>query len=85
MKKVQIEQDLFIQIVKYFFSDELEFDDEYICELYHDIKKGVDKKLDAISRHTYYTKFKTAETEAERQEARIKYLDAVGMHKDFRY
>ena len=49
------------------------------------IKKGIDKKLDAISKRGYYTKYKTAETEAERQEARLKYLDAVGMHEDFRF
>lgn len=85
MKKIQIEQDLFVQMVKYFFSDEIGFDDDDISEFYHDIKKGIDKKLDAISKRGYYTKYKTAETEAERQEARLKYLDAVGMHEDFRF
>ena len=43
MKKIQIEQDLFVQMVKYFFSDELGFDDDDVCEFYHDIKKGIDK------------------------------------------
>lgn len=85
MKKIQIEQELFIQMVKYFFSEELGFDDDDACEFYYDIKKGIDKKLDAISKRGYYTKYKTAETEAERQEARLKYLDAVGMHEDYRW
>ncbi len=85
MKKIQIEQNLFVQMVKYFYSDELGFDDDDVCEFYHDIKKGIDKKLDAISKRSYYTKFKTADTQEEREMARLKYLDAVGMHEDFRY
>ena len=85
MKKIQIEQNLFVQMVKYFYSDELGFDDDDVCELYHDIKKGIDKKLDAVSKRSYYTQYKTAETPEEREKARLKYLDAVGMHEDFRY
>lgn len=85
MKKIKIEQDLFIQMVKYFFSEEFGFDDDEACELYQDIKKDIDKKLEAVSRRGYYTEYKNAETEAERQAARIKYLDSVGMHEDFRW
>ena len=85
MKKIQIEQDLFVQMVKYFFSDELGFDDDDVCEFYHDIKKGIDKKLDAVSKRSYYTQYKTADTQEEREKARLKYLDAVGMHEDFRF
>ena len=78
MKKIQITQDLFVKMIKYFYSDEL-------CELYRDIKKGIDQKLDAISKRSYYTEYKTADTDEEKEQARQKYLDAVGMHKDFRY
>ena len=45
MKKIQIEQDLFVQMVKYFFSDELGFDDYDVSEFYHDIKKGLTRNL----------------------------------------
>ena len=48
-------------------------------------KKGIDKKLDAISKRGYYTQYKTADTQEEREKARLKYLDAVGMHEDFRF
>ena len=72
-------------MVKYFYSDELGFDDDDVCELYRDIKNGIDKKLDAVSRRSYYTQYKTADTTEEREKARLKYLDAVGMHEDFRY
>lgn len=85
MKKIQITQELFVKMLKYFYSEEFELGDDELCELYHEIKSGIDKKLDAISKRGYYTKYKTAETEAERQEARLKYLDAVGMHEDFRF
>lgn len=85
MKKIQIDEKLFIQMVKYFYSDELRLDDEAICELYNNIKNGIDKKLDAISRRSYYTEYKTADTDDAREYARQKYLDAVGMHKDFRW
>ena len=39
MKKIQIEQNLFVQMVKYFYSDELGFDDDDVCELYHKHRK----------------------------------------------
>lgn len=85
MKKIQIEEKLFVQMVKYFYGDELVFDDCELNELYYDIKNGIDRKLDAVSKRDYYTKYKTAETQEERERARQKYLDEVGMHKDFRW
>ena len=85
MKKIQITQDLFVKMIKYFYSDEFELDDDELFELYRDIKKGIDQKLDAISRRSYYTEYKTADTDEAKEQARQKYLDAVGMHKDFRY
>ena len=85
MKKIQITQELFVKILKYFYGEEFELDDDELCELYHEIKKGIDKKLDAISRRSYYTKYKTDDTVEAKEQARQKYLDAVGMHRDFRY
>ena len=85
MKKIQITQDLFVKILKYFYSEEFELDDDELCELYRDIKKDIDQKLDAISKRNYYTEYKTADTDEAKEQARQKYLDAVGMHKDFRY
>jgi hypothetical protein len=45
----------------------------------------LEQKLDAMVKRELYTKYKTAPTEAEKEEARQKYLDKVGMLKDFRY
>lgn len=72
-------------MVKYFYSDELGFDDCELNELYNDIKNGIDKKMDAISRRSYYTEYKTADTDVARERARQKYLDEVGMREDFRW
>ena len=85
MKKIQITQDLFVKMIKYFYSEEFELGDDELFELYRDIKKGIEQKLDAISRRSYYTEYKTAVTDEAKEQARQKYLDAVGMHKDFRY
>ena len=85
MKKIQITQDLFVKMIKYFYSEEFELGDDELFELYRDIKKGIDQKLDAISKRSYYTEYKTADTDETKEQARQKYLDAVGMHRDFRY
>ena len=85
MKKIQITQDLFVKMIKYFYSEEFELGDDELCELYHEIKSGIDKKLDAISRRGYYTEYKTAATAEAKEQARQKDLDAEGMHGDFRY
>ena len=85
MNKIQITQDLFVKILKYFCSDEFELGDKELFELYRDIKKGIEQKLDAISRRSYYTEYKTADSDESKEQARQKYLDAVGMHKDFRW
>ena len=85
MKKIQITRELFVKMLKYFYGEEFELDDDELCELYHEIKKGIDKKLDAISRRSYYTEYKTADNAEVKEQARQKYLDAVGMHRDFRY
>lgn len=85
MKKIQITQDLFVKMIKYFYGDEFELVDNELFELYRDIKKGIEQKLDVISRRSYYTEYKTADTDEAKEQARQKYLDAVGMHEDFRY
>ena len=85
MKKIQITQDLFVKMIKYFYGDEFELGADELSELYRDIKMGIDQKLDAVSKRSYYTQYKTADTDEAKEQARQKYLDAVGMHKDFRY
>ena len=77
MKRVQISEELFVQLVKY-----------HLCDMDSDIdtiKRELQNKFDSIINRSIYTTYKTASTEEEREEARQKYLDNKGYHKDFRW
>ena len=50
-----------------------------------EIKKGLENKIDMMTRHEIYSKSKTAPTEEEREKSRQEYLDRVGIHPDFRW
>ena len=84
MKKVQIPQELLGKLIRYFLCDELELDVD-LEELEREIKFDIRKKLDKISMRGYYTAYKTAPTEQEREEARKKYLDERGVPESFRW
>ena len=77
MKMVQIPESLFMALMKYHMLE--------MEECLPEIKSGLEGKLEAMVKRELYTKSKTAETEAEREEARKKYFDNVGMHRDFRW
>ncbi len=77
MKNIQISYDLFIKLLQYHCFD------RYECE--DDIKQELERKLSALVKRKYYTNYKTADSEEEREKNRQKYLDEVGMHKDFRW
>ena len=79
MKHVKIDFKTFLALVRYFVLD------EQTEELYGEIKQVLEDKVDSLARHELYTQSKTAETEQEREQARQKYLDAAGIHRDFRY
>ena len=76
-KQIQISQKLFITLVKCFVLD-MEVD----CE---EIKKELNKKLDAVALRQLYSTYKTAPTDEEKEEARQKYLDAKGVPTSFRW
>lgn len=77
-KQIQISQRLFAMMISYFFGNEDQ-------ELREQIKKEIDNKIDAMNRRDYYTTYKTAESPQEREEARQRYLDSVGMKQSFRW
>ena len=77
MKKVQISRELFLNLIRYHFAEMYELEEE--------IKSDIRKKLDKISMRSYYTTYKTAPTEQEREEARKKYLDERGVPESFRW
>ena len=49
------------------------------------IEKGLEDKLEAMTKRKLYTRYKTAPTAEEKEKARQEYLKKVGMHKDFRW
>ena len=77
MKNVQISQELFLDLVRFHLLE--------MEELSLEIQKGLEAKLEAMVKRELYTKYKTAPTEEEREQARKEYLDKVGIHRDFRW
>ncbi len=77
MRYVRIPEDLFCDLYLYHMIGNEEPSER--------IKDGLEKKMDAMLRHDYYTKYKTDPDKATRDEARRKYLDSVGISRDFRW
>ena len=79
-KNRMISNKLMMALIKYHVLDMK--NNEEINNL---IISELEEKLSKMSRHEDYTKSKKAPTKEEREEYRQKYLDAVGMHRDFRW
>ena len=77
MKKIQISQELFSQLVGFHLLDNFAHEEA--------IKKALQEKLDQMIRHELYTKSKMASSEVERENARKQYLEQIGMRPDFRW
>lgn len=77
MKNVQILQELFFALMKYFLIGQE--------ELLTEIQKGLEQKLDSLVMRELYMKYKTAPTEEEREKARREYLDKRGVPDSFRW
>lgn len=75
MKNVQISQELFLALVKYFLLEQEGFLPE--------IQNGLEQKLDALVMRELYTKYKVALTEEEKEKARKEYLDRRGVPESF--
>lgn len=77
MKNIQISEQLFFALLKYHLMD--------MEDVLPEIRKGLELKMEAMVKRELYTKYKTAPTEEERENARQEYLDKVGVHRDFRW
>lgn len=78
-KNVQIGQELFLDLLRYFCLDDTSE------TRFKAIRSDLETKLDKLVKHELYSKSKTALTASERETARQQYLDRVGIHKDFRW
>ena len=77
MRNIQISEQLFLNLLLYHLEGETDLQDEIV--------KGLNQKLDSVINRLLYTKYKTANSEAEREKARQEYLDRKGYHEDFRW
>lgn len=81
-KNIQIPASLFFDIAKYFLIDDCNSD----ADTYNAIQKGLTTKLDAMMARQHYTNMhNTSLSDADRNKARQAYLDAKGIHPDFRW
>lgn len=79
-KTVQISEELFIQLAEYFLLDERDTERETR------IIGGLNAKWYTIRKRELYTQMHdNALSDAERERARQKYLDMVGVPSDFRW
>ena len=77
---VSIPRELYNKMALYFL------DEEYRTpEIEAQIEKGICDKLDREIDRELYTKYKSAPTPEQREQARKEYLDRKGIHKDFRW
>lgn len=77
MKTVQIPYDLFLDLAMYHLRGEDAYEEE--------IRHGLEQKLDAMLNRQLYSRYKTAPTEAEREQARQEYLDRRGVPQSYRW
>ena len=77
MKSVQIPYDLFIDLAMYHLRGEDNYEEE--------IRQGLEQKLDAMLNRQIYSRYKTAPTEEEREQARQEYLDRRGVPQSYRW
>lgn len=77
-KNVQIPMDLFTLLIRYHLLEDESVETE-------EINRELQKKLDRLIQRERYTNYKTADDPAKREQARQDYLDAAGIHPDFRW
>ena len=76
-RNVQIPYDLFFQMLQYFLMENYEGEQS--------IRKGLEKKLNAMVARELYSKYKTALTEEEREKSRQECLERKGIPENFRW
>ena len=92
MKSVQISQDLFCDLNLYHLYSNPSAEESIRRELSRKLDAmfqhecfTLSRKLDAMFQHECFTRYKTAATEAEREQARQRYLESIGMPAGFRW
>lgn len=76
-KTIQIDFDLFRDLIEYFFNE----GDQTLEE---NIQKALETKIDKIIAHQKFSEYKRAPQGEERERLRQEYLDHIGMFKSYR-
>ena len=79
-KTIQINFDLFLSIIDYFYDHTDETDYRY-----EDIARGIQEKLNAMFQRELYTLYKTGATPELRAAARKRYLEEMGISRSFQW
>ena len=79
-KMIQIEHELFRRMISYVDRHPDPSDPEYGY-----LMQSIQKKIDAMLRHSLYTIYKTSASEEMRALARERYLDEIGVPDSFRW
>jgi len=84
-QQIQISVQAFVELYKLIIVLEDYELDQNIRSRIQSLEKVVENKMEAIARRQAFTEYKTAEPSTEDREAkRQKYLELVGVHKDWR-
>lgn len=78
MKQVQIDEELFLDLIVYFSADKPSSAEA------DRIRSALEEKFDKLIARKLFTDYKTAPTPAEREAARQQYLDHAQISKSFR-
>ena len=78
--KIQIDMDLFTDLVVYAYRHEEPNDMQYIRMM-----SQVNEKLQAMRRRELYTQYKAGSSSDDRKTARSAYLDLIGCFESFRW
>ncbi len=76
-KSVQIDKELFFDLIRYFCIDD--------NSRFEAIKKRLEDKLDKLVKHELYTTYKTEIDSEKAEQARKEYLNRIGIHENFRW
>lgn len=82
MKRVQIPESLLAQMCHYMLIGNGSQDRSEAAE---SLRRALSDKMDAMSRRSAYTAYKTAQSEQEREKAREEYLNKAGIPDDYRW
>ena len=79
-KQIQIPLQLYNVMAMYILDENFRTEENFKY-----IEKGILEKIDRQLEHNYYTEYKCAPTQEQKEEARKKYLDKKGIHHDYRW